>query len=116
MHNRISLKHLIATTSLFCLAIGANVAPAAAAPPPAPTHVALAAAAPGPAPTCVVARTHSVHLVLKELSLTNNCNAPVRARVLLQFHADGSCVRLSAHTSRKWILSRQARVTGVVRC
>jgi len=37
MHDHISLKQLITTTSLFCLAISANVAPAAAAPGQGPT-------------------------------------------------------------------------------
>jgi Phage tail lysozyme len=58
MHNRISLKQLLATTSLFCLAIGANVAPATAAPDPGPSGLAVTG------PTAWLARTE--HLIQTE--------------------------------------------------
>jgi hypothetical protein len=102
MHNRISLKQLIATTSLFCLAIGANVAPAAAAPKPAPA--------------CVDAILDSPGLMHQKLHLANGCNVAVRVRVLLQFALDTECVALPAHSSTVYSVGVHGKITGIVNC
>jgi len=73
MPNQISFKQLIATTSLFCLAITANVAPAAAAPDPGPSRP----AATGPAASTARA-THPVQTAATEAVASKTSSNPQR--------------------------------------